>query len=689
MMFTRQQTRIGPEGYIFKQLFTISNGGKTNINNNLVFTSALPHRNPLLCTLFSRGLLLIYRWRCMGEAFPDLLKYDDYMSRYVLRSIESAKSPLVYSKSYDIHKALHTKHGVCVQKVLHQGRREGESNADDGGVDLKDIGRMAHTLHSEQLNSYILNVPMRGLLHASGNDPDDRINCIPPDRFTFPSQELKHKLLPPLAAQKAAIAQALVGMSGAEAKAQRLICARETAAALDEYVSIVLSRAASRPRGADNRIIWESDSVYKLFPYNPVFQLDVFTTDEWKAYVCEVREEERRRGDVLSDHERKRRAALDPQHTDPSSSSLNSPAAAKIAAQVVNQSASPIANRVATAVIAQNASAVEQATQGTVRCLGPVLQGVTAGMCALAESVSSSSSNGSVTTLGLISTLRGRLPDQLPDEMQDHVSGLLDQLEEAFTHDLGHADDGRDACMGGRVDDSPSTPVLPSGTAAHNHRSRRVFEDASTPTFLKPLRDFRDAIDDLCTRSSFLSPAVPAVSTPLPQRTTSPASRRQQSMGSMPPPRPHLHFEPPRASPPTPPHPPQRLPPLPPCPPPSPPALPPPKQQLPLPPACPSPPLPPLSPPKKRLRTPAPVCPSSAPPLSPPKQRLAPPPPCPPPLTLAHVQQSNVQSVMRRSFCASGGKPVMILQWLFPSPTSQPFARSGRSTRAVGWTARL
>ena len=87
MMFTRQQTRIGPEGYIFKQLFTISNGGKTNINNNLVFTSALPHRNPLLCTLFSRGLLLIYRWRCMGEALPDLLKYDDYMSRYGLSPV--------------------------------------------------------------------------------------------------------------------------------------------------------------------------------------------------------------------------------------------------------------------------------------------------------------------------------------------------------------------------------------------------------------------------------------------------------------------------------------------------------------------------------------------------------------------------------------------------------------------------
>ena len=151
MMFTRQNPRLGEEDFVFTQLFTISNGGKTNVNNNFVFTTALRHRNPILDCDFARALLLTYRWRCMGEQFPSLLEYSDYMERFVLRLKGDAKTQTTYSNSYDIHKALHGKFGVCVRKVLHQGRAEGQSNANEDGVDLKDTGRMAHNLHTEQV----------------------------------------------------------------------------------------------------------------------------------------------------------------------------------------------------------------------------------------------------------------------------------------------------------------------------------------------------------------------------------------------------------------------------------------------------------------------------------------------------------------------------------------------------------
>ena len=150
MMFVRGNPRLGEEGHNFKQLFNISNGGKTNVNNNFVYTTAFRQRNPILDCDFARALLLTYRWRCMGEPFPDLQDYQDLMQRFVLRLKGDTKKQTCYSNSYDIHKALHSKFGVHVQKVLHQGRREGEDNADADGVDLKDVGRMAHNIHSEQ-----------------------------------------------------------------------------------------------------------------------------------------------------------------------------------------------------------------------------------------------------------------------------------------------------------------------------------------------------------------------------------------------------------------------------------------------------------------------------------------------------------------------------------------------------------
>ena len=89
----------------------------------------------------------------MGEPFPDLqdrTRISCSASSCGSNLKGDAKKQTCYSNSYDIHKALHSKFGVHVQKVLHQGRREGEDNADADGVDLKDVGRMAHNIHSEQ-----------------------------------------------------------------------------------------------------------------------------------------------------------------------------------------------------------------------------------------------------------------------------------------------------------------------------------------------------------------------------------------------------------------------------------------------------------------------------------------------------------------------------------------------------------
>jgi hypothetical protein len=58
--FTKRQHNLGPSGVTYAMNTT--NGGKTNVNGHTVFTGVLPHRNPLLCTMFSKAMMLFWRF---------------------------------------------------------------------------------------------------------------------------------------------------------------------------------------------------------------------------------------------------------------------------------------------------------------------------------------------------------------------------------------------------------------------------------------------------------------------------------------------------------------------------------------------------------------------------------------------------------------------------------------------------
>ena len=137
MMLTRPTDRLGPTDFKMNIFMNISDGGKTNTNGNLVYCASIPARNPILCVQLSRACLLVYRFRCMGEAFPSIVDHADLASRYVLRQIGDPKKGIDGPSSYNIHKAMYESHAVRTVKILHQGRREGEMSADDGGVDAR------------------------------------------------------------------------------------------------------------------------------------------------------------------------------------------------------------------------------------------------------------------------------------------------------------------------------------------------------------------------------------------------------------------------------------------------------------------------------------------------------------------------------------------------------------------------
>ena len=51
-MFARVSKTAGPSG--MPLLANVTDGGKTNNNGRITYSALLPHRNPLLCTIFAK-----------------------------------------------------------------------------------------------------------------------------------------------------------------------------------------------------------------------------------------------------------------------------------------------------------------------------------------------------------------------------------------------------------------------------------------------------------------------------------------------------------------------------------------------------------------------------------------------------------------------------------------------------------
>ena len=59
-MFARCAEKVGPRG--MPMLCNVTNGGKTNNNGRVMYSAVLPHRNPLFCSMFAKGALLLWRF---------------------------------------------------------------------------------------------------------------------------------------------------------------------------------------------------------------------------------------------------------------------------------------------------------------------------------------------------------------------------------------------------------------------------------------------------------------------------------------------------------------------------------------------------------------------------------------------------------------------------------------------------
>jgi len=294
-MFSRITKTVGSSG--MPMLANVTDGGKTNQNGRISYSALLPHRNPVLCTIFAKGALFLHRFLIMKVTFPDLLEPKDIFKRPTLRQGHDEMHGVSYDSSYSIMKRLYEAVGAVPTKCLHQGRGECQRVLDDLGVDLDQIRRLCKYVHDEQTESYLLNPPMSALLAAAGFDHQAPRAAHAAHLSIRVTEELVTALLPQLITAQAQVeAEFKTVTTGAEAKAKRLFCARGCGRALRLIVEVFIACSAARARTEDGHIRMDTEPIYKrFFAKNRLFQLPFFSSQVFLAFAglvaaAEVRE---------------------------------------------------------------------------------------------------------------------------------------------------------------------------------------------------------------------------------------------------------------------------------------------------------------------------------------------------------------------------------------------------------------
>ena len=233
----------------------------------------------------------------MREPFPNLTSPEQYFKRPVLRKagIDGLTQATSYDSSATHFKRVYEACNVICEKVLHQGRADGQRDLDDDDVDDIKIKRFCKYLHDEQSDSYLLNVPLQPMLSRAGFDKDSPRTAIAPHQLV----DVHHAadaLLPALKQQEDEINEAWkLVTTGTQAKKERLFNARGTVKGMRFMVETFIQCAAARPRDEFGNLSVDSSRLYEAFrDANPLFQLDFFDSDAFKAIVAKVTKAEER-----------------------------------------------------------------------------------------------------------------------------------------------------------------------------------------------------------------------------------------------------------------------------------------------------------------------------------------------------------------------------------------------------------
>lgn len=287
-MFARMAKTVGPAG--MPMLSNVTDGGKTNNNGRISYTAVLPHRNPLLCTIFAKGALFLWRFLVMRVPFPNLIEPKDIFKRPTLRQGYDEMRGVTYDSSYALMKRLYMAVSAVPTKVLHQGRGECQRCLDDVGVELDQIKRLCKYIHDDQTDSYLLNPPLAALLAAAGYDHETPRAACAAHLAVRVSDSLVQAMIPELAKAQAVVeAEFSTVSSGMEAKGKRLFCARGCGRALHVIFQTFIACSAARARDEHGCIIAKSQPLYKRFySKNRLFQLPFFSSELFLNFAGQI-----------------------------------------------------------------------------------------------------------------------------------------------------------------------------------------------------------------------------------------------------------------------------------------------------------------------------------------------------------------------------------------------------------------
>lgn len=131
-------------------------------------------------------------------------------------------------------------------KVTHMGRRQGQQELADAGVDIETIKRWCKYIYDEQSLSYILHIPLEPLLQRAGYDPKHPEKAIAAHNTVFVGH-LVGMLLPKLVQYEREVSHAFQACDTYEkAKQQRLFVARGFYRHLRLCVQTFIQCAAAR-----------------------------------------------------------------------------------------------------------------------------------------------------------------------------------------------------------------------------------------------------------------------------------------------------------------------------------------------------------------------------------------------------------------------------------------------------------
>ncbi|ETI55557.1 hypothetical protein F443_01771 [Phytophthora nicotianae P1569] len=253
------------EGYSpCRAIVMVMRQGKTNQVGRIEVGACMRNKIVEICPHGLLGLYLFWRWHVDGEAFPDFTSSDRW---YPLKLLKTGKDPKK-TMSYKVHREAITaalNHvGIRSKAKTHVGRGSGSRMADLGGASESQIRRLGRWNTQAMEKCYLTSLPREAMRTLAGFEPS-RGNFFVARASVEPPRVLQSMIFPQVEKWQHAIN---------DGKAEQSIAAGGFLELLQYLRKVILQDAVF---------------LQDFPPHHPVWQHDIFSSDEFMKFKGETR----------------------------------------------------------------------------------------------------------------------------------------------------------------------------------------------------------------------------------------------------------------------------------------------------------------------------------------------------------------------------------------------------------------